>query len=118
MIYSQHNHIFFPGNNEAITYGGDHVLRIWDLEEGQRKGLLSGHTDKIICLAKTDNDALLSVSLDKTVRLWDLDTRTCVITYKLIRGHVNFIDLSDDKRLLLTCEDTRTLAIYDMATKK
>ena len=104
--------------NEALTYGGDHILRLWDLEEGQRKGLLSGHTDKIACVAMTGSRALMSVSLDKTLRLWDLDTRTCVITYKMINGHVNFIDLSDDKRLLLTCEDTRSLAIYDMATKK
>lgn len=118
VIYSQHNNIFFNEENEAITYGGDHVLRVWDLEEGQRKGLLSAHTDKVMCVCKSENDALMSVSLDKTIRLWDMDTRTCVITHKMIQGHVNFIDLSSDNRLLLVCEDTRTLAIYDMATKK
>lgn len=44
--------------------------------------------------------------------------KTCVKTIKLIKGQVNFIDISDDKRLLLTCEDTRTLSIYDMASYK
>lgn len=47
-----------------------------------------------------------------------MSLRTCVKSQKLIKGQANFIDISEDKRLLLTCEDTRTLAIYDMATNK
>ena len=28
VVYSQHNRILFSGLSEAVTYGGDHVLRI------------------------------------------------------------------------------------------
>lgn len=47
-----------------------------------------------------------------------MNLRTCVKAIKLIKGQVNFMDISEDKRLLLTCEDTRTLVIYDMASNK
>ena len=40
------------------------------------------------------------------------------LTLKILEGHVKFIDLSEDKRLLLVCEDTRKVSVYDMAIKK
>ncbi|ESQ52411.1 hypothetical protein EUTSA_v10016206mg [Eutrema salsugineum] len=39
---------------------------------------LKGHLDQILDLSWSKSQLLLSSSMDKTVRLWDLETRTCL----------------------------------------
>ncbi|KAF2680459.1 WD40 repeat-like protein [Lentithecium fluviatile CBS 122367] len=63
----------------------DHNIVIHDLGAGQ-KHTLRGHTDWVNCV-KIDlpSRTLFSASDDMTVKLWDLDTYTCIKTYE---GHV------------------------------
>jgi WD40 repeat protein len=57
-----------------------------DADEVRR---LEGHTDKVCNLALSpDGRRLLSVSDDKTMRLWDLETGNQL---RLLEGHTNFV---------------------------
>lgn len=52
---------------------GDNNIHSWDVETGQYKSCLSGHTDYVhkICL-KDSGQSLVTVSEDGTARIWDL----------------------------------------------
>ncbi|KAK3683085.1 hypothetical protein LTR37_020570 [Vermiconidia calcicola] len=63
----------------------DQTIRVWN-SETQSTFLLRGHTDWINCVRVDEaSRTLFSASDDLTVRLWDLDNRTCI---KVFEGHV------------------------------
>ncbi|KAK3791742.1 hypothetical protein RRG08_011535 [Elysia crispata] len=52
---------------------GDNNIYAWDIESGEYKSCLSGHTDYIHKICTKDNgQGLVSVSEDGTARIWDL----------------------------------------------
>jgi len=63
----------------------DHTIALYDFGT-QKKFTLRGHGDWVNCV-KIDlpSRTLFSASDDMTVKLWDLDTHTCIKTYE---GHV------------------------------
>ncbi len=63
----------------------DKTIKIWNFED-KSTFLLRGHTDWVNAV-KLDSASrtVFSASDDCTVRLWDLDTRTCI---KIFEGHV------------------------------
>lgn len=63
----------------------DQTIKIWNFED-KSTFLLRGHTDWVNAV-KVDSASrtVFSASDDCTVRLWDLDTKTCI---KVFEGHV------------------------------
>jgi len=74
-----HAAVVYPRkNNDAWERGSENVIHVWDLV-GRRElqPPLTGHTKDVTCLAFKKNGAeLLSGSKDKSVRLWNVGTRT------------------------------------------
>ena len=67
---------------EGLSFGMDHNLRIWDIQTGQRKGIVSGHCNRIIGAFKIAEKQLITCSVDKTLRLWDTEKMyVCVRTF-------------------------------------
>ncbi|MEL6880251.1 MAG: NB-ARC domain-containing protein [Cyanobacteria bacterium J06607_10] len=61
-------------------------------------------------------DWLVSSSFDKTVRLWDVQTGTCL---RVFTGHTQWIwglALSPDSDLIASCGDDCTIRLWDIAT--
>ena len=58
----------------AVSGGGDHTVRIWDLTGRRRRArVLTGHTDTVLGVAvSADGRTAVSGSRDNTVRVWDL----------------------------------------------
>lgn len=53
-----------------ITGASDKLIRIWDVETGQEKVNLAGHTESIWSV-QYYSDLVISASSDRTVRVWD-----------------------------------------------
>ncbi|KAF9884879.1 hypothetical protein FE257_000946 [Aspergillus nanangensis] len=63
----------------------DKTVKIWNFED-KSTCLLRGHTDWVNAVkVDTASRTVFSASDDCTVRLWDLDTKTCIRTFQ---GHV------------------------------
>lgn len=73
----------FGGKETLYTAGGDGDLRVWSVAKGQTTQVLRGHGKDVVGLAVSKDvlagspataspSSLASVSLDGTVRLWDL----------------------------------------------
>jgi WD40 repeat protein len=54
------------------------------LLSGQRLFTLAGHKNSVLeCTFQPDDQHLLSVSKDKTIKLWDLTSRRCLSTLRV-----------------------------------
>jgi len=69
------NTIVYASNKE----GKDHAIRYMSLHDNKYLKYFSGHTGKVVSLSVSPvDDTMISGSLDKTVRLWDLRSPDCV----------------------------------------
>ena len=67
--------------------GADGLIKVWDLETGQRRQTLAGHQNSVRALSLHPNGRhLASASWDKTVKLWDLTTGQALRT---LEGHTD-----------------------------
>ncbi len=71
-----------PDGRHALSVSDDCMLKVWDLDNGQELGTLSGHTDGVYRVAVTPNGHYaLSASDDHTLRVWDLESRRVLATF-------------------------------------
>ncbi len=104
-------------DGKTIASGGgywdpsDHSgVRLWDAATGKQVGELKGHSAPVVSLAFVDQGAtLVSASLDKTVRFWDIKKRqqTGSINTPLLR-----MTVSPDKKLLATTDTTDVIRLW------
>lgn len=78
-----------------------------------------GHTEYIGAVAVAPNGRrAVSGSGDRTVRVWDVKTRTCV---HILKGHtdsVNGVAISLSGRRALSASDDKTVRVWDLKTGK
>lgn len=77
------------GNLLASASYYDRTSRIWDVETGETRHVLRGHTAGVQRVAFHPNQNLLaSSSLDKYIVLWNIGTGRPMI---VLRGHENYV---------------------------
>jgi hypothetical protein len=78
---------------------------------------LSGHTAQVLgCALSTDGGMALSVSVDDTLRVWDVASGACRAVLTGHAGPVRGCALSADKRTALSASEDRTLRVWDVAS--
>ena len=65
-------------------------MQLWDIETGQAKATLAGHTAEIVSLGfNTPGDLVVTGSFDHDSRVWDVRTGNCVHVLSGHRGEVS-----------------------------
>lgn len=90
-------------DNHHIAFGVDNDIFYTTLSLREPPLRLAGHTNTAECLVfSTDGRTLISASDDRTIRIWDLETRATIHT---ISGHdakIEALDLSPDGQTIAT----------------
>lgn len=77
-----------PHNLVAFTkiYSEPYAIRVWDLDKKEYVKKLKGHSGNITHMRPILNEInyLVSSSEDKTIRIWNLQTQSCVKTFKFV----------------------------------
>ena len=79
------------GKQYIASAGGDHTIKLWDLEDNYLIATLTGHSHEITSLAVyvfKGLPMLASSSVDSTVRIWNLSKQTNVHTLSVESGCV------------------------------
>lgn len=99
----------------ALSGHRDGRILISNLETGQIKAKLSGHSDVVNSIQITpDGRFALSGSEDQTVRIWDLDTEKCIGTLEGHQSDVISVAVSPNGRLLAsTGFNDHTVRLWD-----
>ena len=99
------------------------TIRIGFVESTDTLAFLQGHTDHLRTLIQLNNGNLLSSSRDETIRIWNLETKTCLNVIKIETGDYDFIvpAIIDDiiqinDKLIAQVESFRPIKIFNIIT--
>lgn len=92
--------------NNRIVFNSDKDLKIWNTEKNLCEITLSGHTDNIECLILF-KDLIVSGSMDKTVRMWNLDK--CELVIEDFKEPIRFLKMFNDETLIIGTYNTLTI---------
>lgn len=103
--------------NRLLSGGRDAHLKVWQAGEWQPLKSLEAHWFTINdLLVIKDQELLVTASRDKSIRLWDLETLTPLVTKGLQQGgHVNSVNtLAYHDGVIYSAGDDRTIMAWEL----
>mmetsp|Transcript_6262 Transcript_6262/g.11631 ORF Transcript_6262/g.11631 Transcript_6262/m.11631 type:complete len:548 (+) Transcript_6262:156-1799(+) len=98
-----------------FTGSQDCNVMIWDLNNLQYIGTLTGHRGFVKCMAATlARKMLCSGSQDKTIKIWSLETFSST---KTLTGHVsevNAVEILEGTDILVSGAEDRSIRVWDL----
>jgi len=92
---------------------------ILDRITGIQTAILSGHTDSVRSLAfSPDGTSLVSGSIDKTVKLWDVQTGGVVKTFHGHTDWVHSVSISADYTTIASGSEDKTICLWNIQTEE
>ncbi len=82
-------------------------------------GVLGTHDDAVSCVTfSSDGRRLASCSWDKTIKIWDIPTRTCLATLKGHTDRVTSVAFTPDGKMLASGSADKTIRLWDAESGK
>jgi len=83
----------------------------------QEPRVLKGHTGNVYCVSVTpDGKTVVSGSIDKTLKVWDLATGRCRATLKGHTGSVSGVAVTPDGKTIVSGSSDKTLKVWGLET--
>jgi len=110
------------GTNRVVTGGYDFVARLYELSAARGGAEVaaireySGHTKLILSMAAVSGGRLATGSMDRTIRVWDVETGACLATLRDGSGPWVEAVAAADEVTLVTCGPEQTMSVWDLRT--
>ncbi|MBD2490424.1 WD40 repeat domain-containing protein [Aulosira sp. FACHB-615] len=112
--------VAFSPNNKILAANDNHDIKLWDVESGEEIAKLSGHSDKVTCVAFNPKNGriLASCSYDKTIKLWDIDSKRCLGTLTAHRDAIYTLTFSPDGEILASGSNDNKIKLWYLNTRE
>lgn len=104
---------FAPDGSYLAAGCGDGTILLWELEHFTLVRTFSGHTKRIGTLAVLPHQmGLVSTSSDRTLRVWNIETRRTEFVVDGRAGEVECVTSTNDGRMIATVSVDRQVRLY------
>ncbi|MGW5265928.1 DUF4062 domain-containing protein [Microbispora sp. NPDC004025] len=108
-----------PDGTWAAAGCADRTVQIWDVREGRRRLVLSGHVGRVnACVAGPDGRWLASAGFDRTARIWNVEDGALVAVLSGHPGPIWGMAASEDGALLMCVSTDGTAHVWDVASTR
>jgi WD40 repeat protein len=109
---------FSPDGKLLATVGNeDQTLRIWEIETGNCRHILTGHKGPVLSCAFHPSQAIIvSGSGDQTVKFWDTTTGDCLQTWAGQNHHIWSVAFNPTGQILATGDGGGSIKLWHLET--
>ena len=110
--------VTFSPDSRILAANDNQDIKLWNVESGEEIAKLSGHSDKVTCVAfhPKNGKILASCSYDKAIKLWDIDSKRCLGTLSAHRDAVYTLAFSPDGEILASGSNDNTIKLWHLNT--
>jgi WD40 repeat protein len=104
-----------PQNTLLFTGGKDAILRIWDLQTFQQVKAIPAHNYVIYDIQFLSDEQFITVSRDKSIKIWDATTLTVAQKIEFKNGgHIHSVNKIQriDSETFATCSDDKKIIVW------
>ncbi len=103
-------------NNRIFSSSYDTKIICWNVETGEKLGVMSGHNRDVDYICFVNPNTIASASFDTTIKLWNTTTFECIKTLKSHTDWVRSVVTAPDKLHIISGGDDCTVKIWDIRT--
>jgi len=109
---------FSPDGRQLAVGGGypseSGILEVFTWPTGTRVARFTEHDDAIRSVAWLDDKKLFTASVDRDIKLWDLDEKASILTLKGHSRGVNTLCLLDNGKTLVSAGTDHSLRVWNL----
>jgi WD40 repeat protein len=113
LLFDDEADLVVCGNHSADGQGGE--IQFWNLKKRICTKVITAH-DRWVRGLCWEKDKLFSCSNDKTVKLWNLNTGTCLNVYEDHENNVPMVQVSLAMNMMVSCSRDQTVKLWDVST--
>lgn len=113
LAFSPDGRLLAVGGGEPSELG---VLEVFRWPQGESVARFEGHADSVRSVAWLDDQHLVTASIDRQIKVWNLERKSCIRT---LAGHsrgVNATCLIEGGKTLVTAGVDQSLRVWDVAS--